>query len=230
MGFKQRNGTVSHNKVWYLKNNQLFAKASAQIVEGAEEIFTMELHPPKALLFDQGDTDRVIFLIKTGKVRLTRLTEDGKEVTVALLGPGDMLGEETLFDQSAQRTTNAVVIEEALVCTAKADDLFALMSGNAELAINVAQVLNDKLIDASVAMEDLAYSKLSERLMHLFARIAADYGVAAPRGTKLDIRLTHSEIASLVGSTRESVSAEMTALAQSGRIVVEDRSIVLPSA
>ncbi len=187
------------------------------------------MHPPKTLLFDQGGTDRVIFLIKTGKVRLTRLTEDGKEISVAILGPGDMLGEETLFDKNVKRTTNAFVIEEALVCTSKADDLFALMSQNADLAINVAQVLNNKLIDASAAMEDLAYSKLSERLIHLFARLANDYGVATAGGTKLDIRLTHSDIASLVGSTRESVTAEMTVLAEEGRIVVQDRAIILPS-
>lgn len=229
MDLKQRNGAASENKVWYLKCNQLFANASAEIVEGAERIFTMKLHPPKSLLFDQGDTDRIIFLIKTGKVRLTRLTEDGKEVTVAILGPGDMLGEDSLFDKGAKRTTNAIVLEEALVCSSKAEDLFALVSGNADLAINVAQVLNQKLIHASAAMEDLAYAKLSERLMHLFSRLATDYGLATARGTKLDIRLTHSDIASLVGSTRESVSAEMSLLAQSGRILVDDRAITLPT-
>lgn len=85
------------------------------------------------------------------------------------------------------------------MCSPKAESFFGLVWEKADLAISEAQVLNQKLIHASAAMQDFTYAKSSERLMHLFSRLATEYGLATPRGRKLDIRLTHSDIALLVG-------------------------------
>ncbi len=215
------------NKVWYLRQNRLFGGASESAVDDSQHIFKTCIFPKKSLVFDQGDPTRVVYLIKRGKVRITRLTPDGKEITVAVLGAGDIFGEETLFDDQP-RTTHAVCIEECLLCTAKADDLFALLAGNPTLAMNVAKILNDRLVDASATIEDLAYAKIADRLMHLFLRLADEHGVASPAGTLLDVRLTHADIASLIGSTRETVSLEMANLARAGRIAYDGKSITIP--
>jgi CRP/FNR family transcriptional regulator len=215
------------NKVWYLRQNRLFEAANDDAIDSGDRIFTTCTFPKRSMVFDQGDPTRVVYLIKRGKVRITRLTADGKEVTVAVLGAGDMFGEETLFD-AQPRTTHAVCIEESLLCTAKADDLFALLSRNPALALNVAKILSDKLVDASAAMEDLAYAKISDRILHLLARLAGEHGLETPAGTLIDVRLTHADIASLIGSTRETVSLEISKLAKSGAIVYDGKSITLP--
>jgi CRP/FNR family transcriptional regulator len=215
------------NKVWYLRQNRLFEQAGEDAIAGGDQIFKTSVYPKRSMVFDQGDPTRVVFLVKRGKVRITRLTADGKEVTVAVLGAGDMFGEETLFD-AQPRTTHAVCIEESLLCTAKADDLFALLSRNPTLALNVAKILSDRLVDASATMEDLAYAKISDRIMHLFERLAVEHGIATERGTNIDVRLTHADIASLIGSTRETVSLEMSNLAKSGAILYDGKRIILP--
>lgn len=215
------------NKVWYLRQNRLFARADDDAVANSEHIFKTCIYPKKSLVFDQGDPARVVYLVKRGKVRLTRATADGKEVTVAILGAGDIFGEETLFDD-VPRTTHAVCLEECLLCTANADDLFALLAGNPTLAMNVAKVINDKLVDASATMEDLAYAKIADRLMHLFARLAVEHGVETPEGVLIDVRLTHADIASLIGSTRETVSLEMSHLVKAGRVWSDGKTITVP--
>ena len=216
------------NKVWYLRQNRLFGGAADSAIDDSEHIFKTCLFPKKSLVFDQGDPTRVVYLIKRGKIRITRLTADGKEVTVAVLGAGDIFGEETLFDEQP-RTTHAVCIDECLLCTAKADDLFALLAGNPTLAMNVAKILSERLVDASATMEDLAYAKISDRIMHLFVRLAGEHGVPCANGTLLDVRLTHADIASLIGSTRETVSLEMANLARGGRIAYDGKSITIPN-
>ncbi len=215
------------NKVWYLTNNRLFEAASTDRVADTEHLFTMRLLPRKAEVFDQGDTARIVYLVKTGRVRIVRITPDGKEITVAVLGPGDIFGEETLFGD-APRTSLAICIEETLICQARADDLMGLMTRDPVVAINVAKILSGRLDGASATIEDLAYARIPDRIMHLFARLAAEYGIPHDRGTALDVRLTHADIASLVGSTRETVSLEIGNLARDGRVCFDGRTIVLP--
>ena len=78
--------SIGENKVWYLKKNRLFANTPDETVVAGAEIFTMQLLPKRATFFDQGDATKVVFLIKTGRVRIARNTADGKEVK-ALANP-----------------------------------------------------------------------------------------------------------------------------------------------
>ncbi len=219
----------TENKVWYLRQNRLFARASDEAIASGLEIFTTTIFPARSLVFEQGDVDRVVFLIKRGKVRISRRTIDGKEVTVAVLGAGDIFGEETLFS-GGPRATVAMCLEESLLCTSKASDLFALLHEDPTLALNVAQILSERLGDASEAMEDLAYARVTDRLMHLFQRLASEHGRPIDAGSLIDVRLTHSDLASLVGSTRETVSLELANLTGAGRLATSGRRFVLPHA
>lgn len=218
--------SIGESKIWYLKKNRLFANVPVDAITGSQGIFTMEVLPKRATFFDQGDAGKTVYLIKTGRVRISRNTAEGKEVTVAILGPGDMFGEDALFGGD-ERTTVATCMEETLICRAQADDLFGLLSSNPALALNVAQMLSDRLTDASATIEDLAYAKISERLLNLFDRLAAEYGRAADDGTLLDVRLTHQDIASAIGSTRETVSLEINQLARAGHIKQENGYITV---
>lgn len=216
------------NKVWYLRANRLFAHATEASVEDCQHLFRMTLYPKRALVFEPDDRSRTVYLVKRGQIRIARLTPDGKEVTVAMLGAGDLFGEETLFGETP-RTTVAVCMEETLLCAARAEDMFGLLSRDPQLALNVAQILSERLGDASAAMEDLAYARVPDRIVNLFARLADEHGVPDPRGARVELRLTHADIASLIGSTRETVSLEIAALVRAGRLIHEDRVFVVPS-
>ena len=220
-------GTDDANKVWYLRQNRLFVEATEAGVVSSEHLFTMCEMARGTRVFDQGDTTRVVYMVKRGAVRIARETRDGKDVTVALLGAGDFFGEETLFDDRP-RTTVAVVVEDALLCTVKADDLFALLASDPTLALNVAKLLSGRLDDARATMEDLAYSRVGDRIVHLYRKLAAEHGAAVPGGTRVEMRLTHADIASLVGSTRETVSVEIAKLAEAGRLHLEGRAVIVP--
>jgi CRP/FNR family transcriptional regulator len=215
------------NKVWYLRQNRLFGEATEAGVVSSEHLFTMCEMPRGTRVFDQGDTTRIVYVVKRGAVRIARETPDGKDVTVALLGAGDFFGEETLFDDRP-RTTVAVVMEDALLCTVRADDLFGLLAADPALALNVAKLLSGRLDDARATMEDLAYARVGDRIVHLYRKLAAEHGVPVAGGTRVDLRLTHADVASLVGSTRETVSAEIAKLVEAGRLCHDGRAIVVP--
>ncbi|HTW86275.1 MAG TPA: Crp/Fnr family transcriptional regulator [Candidatus Sulfotelmatobacter sp.] len=221
------NEMTDANKVWYLRQNRLFAQTTEDGVAEAEHLFTMCEMPRGTHVFEQGDTTRIVYFVKRGAVRIARLTEDGKDVTVALLGPGDLFGEEVLFGDEP-RTTVAVVMEDSLLCTSRAEDVFALLTRDPALALNVARLLSDKLDAARSTMEDLAYARVGDRIEHLYRKLALEHGVPVSGGTKVALRLTHADVASLVGSTRETVSVEIAKLVEAGRLRTAGRSIVVP--
>jgi CRP/FNR family transcriptional regulator len=217
------------NKVWYLKQNRLFEDAGGDDVTRFADLFTMQTFPRKALIFDQCDPSRTIYLVKTGSVRIARVTADGKEVTVAVLGKGDLFGEEALF-ADRPRTTFAVVQDEALLCMARADDLLEILNREPKMALNVASVMSDRLVELTATVEDLSYARLADRLVHLLERLAIEHGRPCDDGIEITVRLTHADIASLVGSTRETVSLELARLIRAGRLKQKGQALVVPAA
>ena len=220
-------GADDANKVWYLRQNRLFTEATDAGIVAHEHLFTMCEMPRGTRVFDQGDTTRIVYVVKRGAVRIARETRDGKDVTVALLGAGDFFGEETLFDDRP-RTTVAVVVEDALLCTVRADDLFAVLARDPQLAMNVAKVLSGKLGDARETMEDLAYARVGDRIVHLYRKLAAEHGTPVAGGVRVNVRLTHADVASLVGSTRETVSCEIGKLVEGRRLHIRGRAVIVP--
>jgi CRP/FNR family transcriptional regulator, cyclic AMP receptor protein len=207
----------------------LFEGVSEEVTARCAEAFVQRSCRRHTGLFEQGDTARMIYLITQGKVRIARLSEDGDEVTVAIVGAGDMFGEEVLFDADIARSTVATCIEDSFICMSRAEDVFALMSRYPIIAVNMARYLKGQCDRARNTIEDLAYSKVSSRLMHLFERLAAEHGSASKLGTRIDMRLTHAEIASLIGSTRETVTLELGHLVRSGSIAIDGRYYLLRS-
>ncbi len=219
---------VETNKVWYLKQNRLFEETGDDDVTRYADLFTMQTFPRKALVFDQCDPARTIYLVKTGTVRIARLTPDGKEVTVAVLGKGDLFGEEALF-ADRPRTTFAIVLDDALLCMARAEDLFELLNREPKMAMNVANLMSDRLVEMTATVEDLSYSRLSDRLVHLLERLAHEHGKPCDGGVEITVRLTHADIASLVGSTRETVTLELARLIRAGRLKQRGQALVVPA-
>lgn len=218
--------TASENKVWYLKKSRLFERTGDEAIANCEHLFTQVPYRKRTLIFEQGDVGRFVYILKIGKVRIARATEDGKEITVAILGPGDLFGEEVVFSEVV-RTTFAVCLEDSLLCTARAEDLYGLMTRHASLAMNVAKYLREQRDEALSVVEDLSSLKVPDRLMKLLDRLASEHGVSSDEGTIIDVPLTHADLASLIGSTRETVTGQITHLTREGRIRTVGRRIVV---
>jgi CRP/FNR family transcriptional regulator len=219
----------AENKVWYLKKSRLFNRATDDVVRECEHFFTQVIFPRRHLIFEQGDPGRLVYLVKRGRVRIARAAEDGNDLTIAILGAGDLFGEEVAFHE-VTRTTFALCLEESILCSANGKDLFELISRHSSLAVNIARYLGEQRDQALSVAEDLAYLKVPERLVRLLERLASEHGTPVAGGTMIDISLTHADIASLIGSTRETVSLQLKRLENDGVVRMENRKIVVTKA
>jgi CRP/FNR family cyclic AMP-dependent transcriptional regulator len=219
-------GELSENKVWYLKQSRLFDDASDNVVRECEHLFTQISFARRHVIFEQGEPGRLVYLVKSGHVRIARSTAEGDDLTVAILGPNDLFGEEVAF-HDVERSTFAVCTEDSLLCVANGRDLFALITRHAPLAINIARYLGQQRDEALSVVEDLAFLKVPERLTRLLDKLASEHGRDTDDGILIDVALTHADIASLIGSTRETVSLQLKKMEKDGRIRIAGRRIVL---
>jgi CRP/FNR family transcriptional regulator, cyclic AMP receptor protein len=139
-----------------------------------------------------------------------------------------IVAEERTVFSDVRRTTFATCLEDSLLCTARAEDLYDLMSRHAPIAMNVANYLREQRDDALSVVEDLSSLKVPERLMKLLERLASEHGLPCEGGTVIDVALTHADLASLIGSTRETVTAMIAQLNREGRLRTAGRRIVVP--
>ncbi len=206
-------GADDANKVWYLRRNRLFGEATEAGVVSNEHLFTMCEMPRGTRVFDHGDTTRIVYWSSAARCASRARPADGKDVTVALLGAGDFFGEETLFDDRAAHDGRRRRRGRAAVHRARRRSVRAALARSGARAQR-RQVLSERLDDARATMEDLAYARVGDRIVHLYRKLAAEHGVPVAGGTRVDMRLTHADVASLVGSTRETVSAEIAKLVE----------------
>jgi CRP/FNR family transcriptional regulator, cyclic AMP receptor protein len=212
---------------WSLRQSPLFDRVHDKTVASLARLFGPSIHPRRKRLFEQGDPGQTVYLIGRGGVRLERLTKDGRDMTLALLGPGDFFGEDAVLEDQLTRTTSATCIEESYVFSARAEDFSWILTRYALIALNLAKYLKEQRDATLSSLEDIVYSSVSSRLLRLLERLAAEYGIGCEDGTRISLRLTQAEIASLIGTTRETVSLELGKLSRSGLVTMQGRQILV---
>ena len=201
-----------------LAGHRLFRNADAAIIERCEGFFESETLRRGTDLFAQDDHVEHVYVVLAGYARLSYLLSDGREMSVALVGPGEFVGEEALVG-AERRPFSATVVERCTVFRARGDKLGALFRADAALAMNLAGHMSKRCEEMSGALEDIAQGKVRDRLLRALRRIAAQCGERSGVGQRIGVKLTHHEIATFVGSTRETVTLELAALMRAGAIM-----------
>jgi CRP/FNR family transcriptional regulator, cyclic AMP receptor protein len=213
---------VVPNKVWYLGQNRLFRGVPVEEIEKFAHLFRERDYRPKEVVFAEGDLGDTIYLLKTGHVRIYRLTEDGKEITLAVLGPGGVFGELALFDE-ATRQTCAETIDNAHICAASVEDFTRLMAHRPQLTTMVAREIARRRNEMETRIAGLAYGTVRGRLATALLQLATEHGERRTDGSiRIGVRLSHAELAHMIGTARESCTIELGKLQREGAITIDD--------
>ena len=171
----------------------------------------------------QGDTTSSVFLVRRGVVRLSSVSRDGKEAILALVGPGGVFGERALCrtDQDGilgaaldRRDHDVPAATAQTDCAVSPAPVDALLDCGAVSAVLVG--LAGRLADAAADLERLLHHNVRARVAGAVARLADRYGTPQEGRITIGLALTQRELASMVGSSRESVSRSLSTLAACG--------------
>jgi CRP/FNR family cyclic AMP-dependent transcriptional regulator len=183
--------------------------------------------PAGTLLVTQDEPGEALFIVCTGKAKVTVCGQNGREVTLALLRPGDVFGEVSLLDGSP-RSANVVAAVDSQVLVVPREAFLQHLRSHPQTALNLMQVMARRLRRADEAIVGLALDDVEGRLCRTLVRLAREEGdMTTPGGLVLRRRPTQQELANMVGSSRETVSRTFTSLIRRGLVVPRGRTLVL---
>src|SRR3546814_287137 len=169
------------------------------------------------VLFHEGDSGDKLYVVLEGKVKLGRTSSDGRENLLAILGPGAMFGELSLFDPGPRSATVTTVTDAAFASLSHAD-LLRWLEGRPAVAHGLLSQIASRLRKANDVNADLVFSDVPGRVAKALLELADRFGRTADDGVHVHHDLTQEELAQLVGASREPVNKAPSAFASPGRL------------
>ncbi len=167
------------------------------------------------------------FWVRRGRVKVSRLSTDGREITLCLCHTGEFFGDEALFSDGS-RSCQAQALDDCSFFSLPAPLLQRLSLAEAPFAVELARLFGERRAVAEDQVEDLAFRDVGGRLARLLLSLAARQGsVLADGRTLLNTRLTHQELANCVGTTRETLTLTIDRFKTDGWIRFEGRMIAI---
>jgi len=174
-----------------------------------------------SLLFSQGDESEGLFIIKSGRAKVFISDENGKEMLIAILGPGEVVGEIASLDGQT-RTASVVALEPTKVLQIAQSDFKRFLAENQDVAFEIIQVLTKRIRSYANSVSNLAFKNVYERIVVMLEQNSEP----KEDGTRVvTSAFTHQDIADMVGSSREMVSRVFSELTK-GKYISTDHRVV----
>jgi len=206
---------------------RIFCNMSQSTVNALDGIKFTGLYPKGSLLFVEGEQPRGIFILCSGRAKLTTSSTEGKVLIVKIAEPGEVLGASATILGKAYEVS-AETLEPSQLNFIKRDDFLKFLNTSAEACMHTAQQLSEKYHAAQREIRSLGLSQTTgEKLAKLILDWCHGNGEETPRGIRLKVLLTHEEIAQMIGTTRETVTRMLKDLERQGLIHVEGKEMVV---
>ena len=204
----------------------LFSALDAEAAAALRASMTEKRVPRSGIIFSEGEAGDRMYVILDGKVKLGHTSPDGRESLLAVLGPGEVFGELSLFDPGP-RTATATAVTDTVVVGLGHGDLRPWLTGRPEVAEALLQALAQRLRRTNEALADLVFSDVPGRVAKQLLELADKFGQPGPDGVLVHHDLTQEELAQLVGASRETVNKALADFTQRGWIEVDQRQVML---
>lgn len=185
--------------------------------------------PSGSIIFSQGEPGHRCYSIVSGTLKVSAWTPEGHETILALLGPGDVVGELALFD-SRPRSADAIALTDVEAVSVDGRVVAEVIASHPDVAIAILRVLSERIRATNEALQDAASCDVTARVARRLTSLAGRHGRRTSTGTEIDVPLSQDMLASMVGASRESVNKAVSTLTRDGMLTRSGRRYTLPAA
>ncbi len=209
-----------------LRRCALFAHADDDTVRKVARGLRRRRFRRNEVIFHQGDPGDSLHIVASGTAKVTLPSTEGEEAIIATLRPGDFFGELALLD-GAPRSATAVALEPMETITLPRADFRQLLDGDTGLRDALLAGLSHELRRITRHVEELHFLDLAGRLAMRLTRLAREQDAALAGEVRLDWPYTQSDLASMIGGTRQSVNKLLSALVDDGLVRIERDTLII---
>jgi CRP/FNR family transcriptional regulator, cyclic AMP receptor protein len=205
-----------------IQDIDLFQNLSDANRQRVEMMLHSKVYPAGANLITAETPGEIVYIIENGTVKIHIEQADGRDVILAILGPGDIVGEMSLID-SAGRSASVITLEESKLTWMSGRDFQECLKSIPAVAQNLVRIMSGRVRLANELIQALAHLDVHGRVARQLLAFADKYGTEGASGVLIPIRLTQGDIADLVGASRKRVNQVMVTFKDSGYITVDEK-------
>lgn len=209
-----------------LKNIPMFSELKDDILEKIFNLMQKRVYKRNNFILLEEDTGDTLFILNKGSVKITRLSDDGREVILSILGEGDFFGEMSILDGES-RSANVIALEDSEVFILKRGDFLDLLEKHPKISIGLLQEMASRLRKSDQQIEGLSLSDAENRIAMSIIRLAEDLGVIKMGQVVIENLPYQQDIANMAGTSRETVSRMLNLLQKKGYIQRKGRKLII---
>jgi len=213
-------------KLWYLENFNMFKGLNKESMDKLNRITSMNEIQKSLPIYFANEPSISIYFLKRGRVKLTRISPDGKEMILALVNPGEIFGELSILDKN-ERTDFAITMDNCLICAVNLDDFHNFIEENPELNLRVTKYIGLKLLKFSERIESLIFKNATQRVVSFILNQSIEHGKRIGSELFLKPFLTHQDIAELTACSRQTVNSILTDLREKRLIDFDRKKLII---
>ena len=209
-----------------LKKIPIFSRLEDPDLASLEIFLTQRRYPEGQTIFHMGDEGENLYIIYSGRVKITLPSPQGEEVILTILSAGEILGELSFID-GKPRSATVQAIEETEVLSLAREDFLNFLRKRFDLALRVLEVLAQRLRETDSLLAESYFLDITSRLAKKILDLGRSFGIREKSGIRIGVRVTQKDLASMVGATRESVNKQLKVLRQRGIIDIVNGHIII---
>jgi CRP/FNR family transcriptional regulator, cyclic AMP receptor protein len=198
-----------------LRSVTLFEDLGEEELERFSHVAVPRSFPAGSRVFHEGDSSDACYIVAEGSFRVTREHSDGRAITLATLGPGEIFGELAMLDGD-RRSASAEALTDGELLALPAGDVRALLARHPEIALKLVAGLVRRLRAANVRLSRQSFQTVPSRVAGILAQLSRDAEDGGEPGEGVTIRMNQTDLAQLAGTSRESVSRFLAELERAG--------------
>jgi len=214
------------NKLSLLQSVPIFSDLSPADLNKIAERMIQRTYTKGQMILLEDDLGQTFFVIGGGSVKITRLSDDGREVILAMLGESDFFGEMSLLD-GAGRSANVVALESSEVLTLASNDFLEILQDYPKISISLLEELTQRIRKSDQQIESLSLSDVEQRIGITLIRLAEELGTIKRGSVKIKNLPYQQDIANMAGTSRETVSRTFKLLEEKGLVTREGRKLTI---
>ncbi|WP_243292343.1 Crp/Fnr family transcriptional regulator [Bacillus sp. FJAT-47783] len=205
------------DKLFLLSQISLFDELPMEDLKMIDELSEMKPVKKGTLVLAPDKPIEALFFLKQGQVRLYRMNQNGKQFTVDILVDGNIFGETSTLTLTDDQMY-AEAMTDSYLCILSKEDFQQFIEKNPKIALKFIHILSTRLKEIYSMSEKIALGDVKNRILYLLMKLSEKTGRRKNEWQTIDMKVTHQDIANMVGSTRETTSAIMSQLKKEGYI------------